>query len=246
VRLRYKRNNPVLRFNRGREPEFGYDLGNVVEIEHGARLLASWSSSWLGAEFQGLALDAAGNIYGTGESRTEAYGETTGLFALKRARKVPPIITLQPQSQTAIAGNEVTLSVEASEPAPVAFQWQKNETNLIGRTNAAMVIDSVSPSDAGDYRVVLTNGDGTATSEVAALFVLEDTAPRLSVFTYTNGQFVFHVSGAASHPYRIEAADNFGAVVTWTPVFTNFVPFWYTNSAIRNDSRRFYQAIGND
>src|SRR6185436_15293339 len=55
-------------------------------------------------------------------------------------------------------------------------QWQKNPgngfSNLTDRTNAALILASVQPWDACDYRVVVANNAGARTSTVARLYVM--------------------------------------------------------------------------
>jgi len=87
-----------------------------------------------------------------------------------------PVITNQPAPQAAAPGTTITFQVGASSIEPLAYQWQKNPGNgfsdLPDRTNAALVLASVQPWDAGDYRVVVTNITGARTSAVARLYVM--------------------------------------------------------------------------
>jgi hypothetical protein len=87
-----------------------------------------------------------------------------------------PVITNQPVTQAAAPGTTVTLQVGASSIPPLAYQWQKSPgngfSNLADRTNAALILASVQPWDAGDYRVVVANSTGARTSAVARLYVM--------------------------------------------------------------------------
>jgi hypothetical protein len=88
-----------------------------------------------------------------------------------------PVITQQPQSRTNIAGTTATFLVEATGTPPLACQWQKwggfpDFYDLTGCTNTALVLTNVGSADAVDYRVIVTNVDGAATSAVATLTVL--------------------------------------------------------------------------
>ncbi len=47
----------------------------------------------------------------------------------------PPQITGQPSSQSAYVGDNVVLSVAVSGASPLAYQWQKNGTNLVDGGN---------------------------------------------------------------------------------------------------------------
>ena len=84
---------------------------------------------------------------------------------------VAPAITTQPVSQTVAAGSSVTFSAAASgNPAPT-FQWQKDNVNLSGATNASLTITITQPADAGSYTVIATNSVNTATSNAATLTI---------------------------------------------------------------------------
>jgi len=85
---------------------------------------------------------------------------------------VPPTFTLQPASQTVLAGSTVSFSARASGTLPLSYQWQINGTNLGGATAANLTLNNVQPADAGNYTVVATNAGGTLTSAVATLVVL--------------------------------------------------------------------------
>jgi Concanavalin A-like lectin/glucanases superfamily/Immunoglobulin domain len=82
-----------------------------------------------------------------------------------------PVITGQPASQTIDAGTPVTFTVAASGSGTLLYQWQFNGKNIQGATNSTYTIQSVQPSDAGQYAVVVSNSDGQTTSSAAQLTV---------------------------------------------------------------------------
>lgn len=89
-----------------------------------------------------------------------------------------PDITTQPQSQVIIAGHPDTFTVVASgSPAPT-YQWQKNDTILPGKTAASLIIPSTVFADSGIYSVVVSNSQGTVTSDPATLTVC--TLPQIT------------------------------------------------------------------
>lgn len=84
---------------------------------------------------------------------------------------VPVTISTQPESQTAVAGTSVSLSVAATgSPAPT-YQWRKGGSELNGQTAATLDLGAVALEDAGDYDVVITNAAGSVTSAIATLTV---------------------------------------------------------------------------
>ena len=83
----------------------------------------------------------------------------------------PPVIILNPVSQTHHVGALASFSVAATGTAPLYYQWQKDETNRAGASATNYVLNSVALSDAGAYRCVVTNSAGATTSAVATLSV---------------------------------------------------------------------------
>jgi len=80
-----------------------------------------------------------------------------------------PEITGQPQSQTVIEGDSVTLNGSATGREPLSYQWYKEGVLIEGATGASYTIESVSAGDLGNYTVVVSNELGEATSSVATL-----------------------------------------------------------------------------
>ena len=113
---------------------------------------------------------------------SNALGTITGLVANLGVELAPaaPTIQEQPQSQTVFAGTNVSFSVVGSgNPAPT-YQWQFNSVNIPAAASSSYTIPHVLASNAGSYRVILTNNVGALTSAVAVLTV---NAPPWPVFT---------------------------------------------------------------
>jgi glucose/arabinose dehydrogenase len=90
----------------------------------------------------------------------------------------PPSITAQPAHQVVSAGQPATFSVSASGSPPLAYQWQRNGANIPGATAPSYTLPSASPTDDGaQFRAVVTNSFGSATSNVATLTVVSNSAP---------------------------------------------------------------------
>src|SRR5439155_3311321 len=69
----------------------------------------------------------------------------------------PPSITLQPVGGTNVPGASFNLNVAASGAPPLAYQWYKNGGAIAGATNLALAFGSLSVTNAGSYRAVVTN-----------------------------------------------------------------------------------------
>lgn len=84
---------------------------------------------------------------------------------------VAPTISAAPESRTASTGASVTFAVTAAGTAPLAYQWRKNDEPIAGATSATLTLTAVSPADAAQYSVIVTNSAGSATSAAARLTV---------------------------------------------------------------------------
>jgi len=91
-------------------------------------------------------------------------------FSLRMEDLVPRIAQYgQPQSRALCPEtNAVFLGVSMANPPtiPLFFQWRKDGAALPGATAGFLWLEGT-PSDAGDYTVVITNAYGAVTSEVA-------------------------------------------------------------------------------
>ena len=81
----------------------------------------------------------------------------------------PPIITVQPEGQTVVAGAPVVFTVEAEGSAPLGYQWHFNSVEIPGATDSSYSLLSVQLTNAGTYAVVVSNALGTAVSSNATL-----------------------------------------------------------------------------
>ena len=82
-----------------------------------------------------------------------------------------PWFTAQPQSQTAAAGTDVTLSVAAQGTGPLDYQWRLNSLALPGATDASLSLSNIQPPQAGSYTVLVKNLAGSVVSAPAAINV---------------------------------------------------------------------------
>lgn len=80
-------------------------------------------------------------------------------------------LVTQPQSQVAVAGYPLTLSLLASGDGPLAYQWRKDGVALSGATSPTLTIASVAAGNAGSYSAVVTGPKGTLTTGNAVVTV---------------------------------------------------------------------------
>jgi hypothetical protein len=134
-----------------------------------------------------LALRADGTVVGWGYNDHGEAGVPTGLdyvvavaagrtHSLALVRDGSPRLTVQPVSQTVLAGTAAPLQVMALGDSPLGYQWYRLVSNqwsvISGATNPSLRLESIAASDAGDYRCVVSNPRGTVTSRVARLDVV--------------------------------------------------------------------------
>lgn len=84
-----------------------------------------------------------------------------------------PSILRQPQSISVLLDTEVKFSVSASGTEPLEYQWRFNDLDIDGATEPTLLFPAAAPNQQGDYRVVVRNANGTATSASATLKIVE-------------------------------------------------------------------------
>ena len=113
----------------------------------------------------------AGTVYWIA---VDGYKGAMGLVRLKvlpvPATNMPPAIYLQPGSQTRFQGSAgggavVEFRVVAEGAFPLAYQWQKDGTNLNGETAPTLTLANAGVSQIGTYQVIISNSFGTITSQ---------------------------------------------------------------------------------
>ena len=99
-----------------------------------------------------------------------------------------PAILAQPTNQIVDLGGNASFSVSATT-SPLTFQWQFQSLNMPAETNQSLSLMRVKATQAGPYRVIVSNPLGSITSVVAVLTV--NVPPG--------------VPGIVSHPANISA-----------------------------------------
>jgi hypothetical protein len=84
---------------------------------------------------------------------------------------IAPYVVVQPASQTAVAGDQVTLNVTALGTQPIGYVWSLNGSSLSDATNSSLTLPNVQVAQSGIYTVTITNFVGSVTSSNAVLIV---------------------------------------------------------------------------
>ena len=125
-----------------------------------------------------------------------------------------PVITRHPANQTVIVGQAATFSVQASGDAPLSYQWQRNGVNIAGAIASNYTTPATTLADNGaQFRSVVTNAAGSATSNAATLTVNPVGAPTITLHpqnrTVTAGQTAtFQVSATGTAPLSYQWQRN--------------------------------------
>jgi len=183
----------------------------------------------------------------------------------------PPTIVEHPTSLSLLAGETAVFTVEATGTEPLSYQWQKNGSNLSnggnisGATTDTLTITNVQSSDAANYRCVVTNGQGSATSDAATLAVQSQQVvhiveSRSGGLNYANYSEIGSwgnssakstaegcTSGIGSRYSTIGSSDN-RAIFTFTPSATGTYEVFTTNCNTSNSGdpliHRVFHASG--
>ena len=91
---------------------------------------------------------------------------------------LPPRITKEPLSMTVNEKESFNCSVTA-EGSYLSYQWYFNGTLIEGAINSSYSIASVRAANVGDYVVIVSNGAGSVTSQIAHLDVMPMLPPTL-------------------------------------------------------------------
>jgi hypothetical protein len=108
-----------------------------------------------------------------------------------------------------------------------SYQWRFNGADLLGATNAVLVLTDAHPANAGDYSVVARNASGSLTSLTSRVSL--PSLRLLQVAKAPEGELRATVAGPVGLGMVVQASTN---LATWETVFTNVAPTFWTNYAI--------------
>ncbi len=139
----------------------------------------------------GLSDEAELNVFGTDPHNwdTDGDGIGDGEEILVRGTNpgsitnIAPYIVSQPVNQTAQTNSTATFSVTAYGTPPLHYQWFHDATNALSSgTNASLPLTNLQSDQAGEYRVVVSNAQGSVTSSTATLTITNPPPPPPPAF----------------------------------------------------------------
>jgi hypothetical protein len=153
---------------------------------------------------------------------SNAVGRSISAPAVLAVLERPGIVT-QPSSATVPRNESVVFSVVASGAEPLAYQWQRTGANLPGQTNRSLNLQQVQVTDAGSYRVVVSNPVGATNSvevllrvvSASAVPLVDGFADRQLVVDQPNGTASGSNRGASREPREPDHAGKPGGSSVW-------------------------------
>ena len=156
---------------------------------------------------------------------------------------MPPKILSQPETQLVAPGQPGSFSVVAAGEAPLTYQWQHQGTNLSGANLPVFELADPQSTDAGSYRVLITNRSGSILSRPARL-VLATAGPSLnSIQRHSNNRIALSLTNAPAARYLAEASADVSGwqAVAALPGDGTSPPF--LDHASTSQRARFYRAV---
>jgi glucose/arabinose dehydrogenase/regulation of enolase protein 1 (concanavalin A-like superfamily) len=163
------------------------------------------------------------------------------VYAISYTASQTPQITQQPSDQTVLAGQAATFTVAASGPAPLNYQWRRNNTNIPGATTTSYTLTATAADAGAAFRCVVTNPSGSVTSNPALLQLSTNNPPSGTITLPVNGALftagnTIQYSGTANDP---EDGNLSSGRFSWTVVFyhdTHTHPFLGPINGVTNGS----------
>src|ERR1700722_7154503 len=123
-----------------------------------------------------------------------------------------PSITTQPVSADVTVGQTATFFVATTGTAPFSYQWQKNNTAISGGTSSTYTTPPATTSDnRAQYRVVVSNSAGSATSNAATLNVSASAGVAIVVSPSSTT-----VAAGATQQFAATVTGNSNTAVSWS------------------------------
>lgn len=170
----------------------------------------------------------------------------------------PPQITQQPQPASVVEPAAATFSVTALGTPPFTFRWERSDDNGAtfvdaGGTDPTFTTGPTSvANDNGDlYRVIVSNLEGSTTSQAALLTVTASVvAPQITqhpqdVVVEVGGAATFTVVATGTSPqYQWQRSDDGGMAFVDIPGATN-ASYTLANAQASDDGAQFRARVSN-
>ena len=213
---------------------------NRPQIIYLATFLPQWQQTtvYIGTGTQFLDWEFQTSPFGSGTSHVAWLDQVSFV-----AGGTPPISVSITTNQTLLSGANVNLGVSALGTPPFTYQWRFNASNLVGATNATLVLTNLLPVNSGIYSVSVTNNYGAACTNVSLLVLPFAVNPDPAKLLMTTNGFQLQLDNVyASKSLIISASTD---LLNWLPIYTN-APITgavqFVDTTATNIPQRFYRA----
>lgn len=178
-------------------------------------------------------------------NRALSVGEVYSQYASSVGGLKPSIFAdLVAPAETIYVGDTVRLRVDAGGTPPLSYQWRKDGTLIPGATSSTFSKANAESSDAGNYEVVISNAQGSVTSERANVSIRPLSQPEIS--RHPQGR-VLYAGGSVT--LSVQASGG-GLAYQWLKNGANLVPpatnaTYNVANASGDDSGDYYVIVSN-
>lgn len=163
--------------------------------------------------------------------------------------KAAPSIRVQPQSQSVPVGSNVTLAVSATGTEPMFYFWQFKGVNIPSASTSTLSLTNVQLSQSGEYRVMVSNMVGVATSSAAVLSVTNvvpaSAPPRFASAGLSPSKvFEISVAGEAGMTFALQASTDLRTWSVVSDVGPLNGPALWRDATPANLPQRFFRLAG--
>ncbi len=157
-----------------------------------------------------------GNFYGTtyyggaGYAGSSSSGNGTVFRLAIRTVALPPLIGVQPLSQSVAAGGTASFSVKASGSPPLRYSWRRNGAAIAGASQASYTTNNVQLADSGSqFSCVVSNAYGSVTSSSAGLTVAAQIAQLVQNGGFETGDFTSWTQSGQTNGFSIRTTSSY-------------------------------------
>jgi uncharacterized repeat protein (TIGR01451 family) len=158
-----------------------------------------------------------------------------------------PYVYLQSTNLVAVRGGAVTFQASAFGVAPLSYQWFFNGNLLQGSVSSSLALTNLDVSQAGAYSVQVTNVNGSTTSPVATLKVLDPPSLAAGSVDAGSGSVSFSLSSASGLVYTLQF-KNALSDPAWIPILPPVPgsggPISVVDTNAAGALSRFYRVVG--
>ena len=106
--------------------------------------------------------------------------DNLGLYSLSTPPTVTSVSPATRNDMVGMAGTGLYFTASASGPEPYTYQWYRDGVLLPGKTLSQLLLANGQTANAGNYTVVVGNGNGSATSSPPVTVTVASTSPRIT------------------------------------------------------------------